>query len=260
MKARCASPLVLSGFLLLSVAGSVPAQSGRVPIVIELFTSEGCSSCPPADEFLVRLSKEQPVEGVEIVALGEHVDYWDRLGWRDPYSSAECTARQQRYAQRFRIEGPYTPQMVVDGRLEFVGSDARQAGAAIAHANPEPKATVRLTPRPGGVLEVRVENLPPVSKGDATEVLLAITEDNLSSSVSRGENKGRTLHHTGVVRRLTVLGQATPQHSPAFSAEPVVALEKTWKRENLRAVVLVQERTSLRILGAASAPLGSKLQ
>jgi len=174
----------------------------RTPVVVELFTSEGCSSCPPADLLLTRLSEKQSIVGVEIIALSEHVDYWNRLGWRDPFSSAELTARQQRYAEVFGTDRVYTPQMVVDGRTEFVGSDAARADRVIADAARQPKAAVRLSLAQGR-LQIRVAPLP--RRGVSADVLLAITENSLESNVSRGENAGRRLRHIAVVRRLIQL-------------------------------------------------------
>src|SRR5580698_8675797 len=111
----------------------VNAQAAQ-PVLVELFTSEGCSSCPPADALLRTLQSGQLVPGVPVLAMSEHVDYWNHLGWRDPFSSAEVTARQQAYAARLRVDGPYTPQMVVDGAEELLGSDATRARRAIALA------------------------------------------------------------------------------------------------------------------------------
>jgi hypothetical protein len=204
---------------------AIPVLAQRSPVLVELFTSEGCSSCPPADALLIQLAKTQPVAGAQIIVLGAHVDYWNQLGWKDPFSSAEFSARQSRYSDAWGEERVYTPQMVVDGRAEFAG---------------------------GNRLQVRVEDVPAGSR-DTVEVLLAITEANLQSSVARGENSGRSLAHTGVVRRLEVIGIVKP--GTVFSAEPKLSLAIGWKRENLRGVVFLQERCR-RVLGAAVAPLG----
>ncbi len=219
------------------------AAGQRTPVVVELFTSEGCSSCPAADELLLRLDEAQPLPGVEVIALSQHVDYWNRLGWRDPFSAAEFTARQQQYGTVFRTANIYTPQMVIDGRVELVGSDSGRAQREIVAAARESKAGVRLQ-IVGDRLQVEVDALPRQS----VDVLLAITENGLQSSVARGENAGRRLRHTAVVRRLRVLGKAGPQ---PFSTEVALSLDPAWKRENLRAVVLVQDRSSRRVLAAS---------
>lgn len=237
------------------------ASGARVPVLVELFTSEGCSSCPPADDLLIRLEQTQPIPGAEVIVLSQHVDYWNRLGWTDPYSAAEFSARQGDYSTAFNRDGVYTPQMVVDGQAEFVGSNQERAREAITSAARAPKATITLTKNAGGAsadaipLEVRIEKLPRTSAGDTAEVLLAITESNLRSNVARGENSGRRLTHTAVVRQLSVIGTASAGSSEAFTATPVVTLANSWKRANLRAVVFVQERASRKVLGAATMAL-----
>ena len=240
-------------------AASEPAGAGdkRTPVIVELFTSEGCSSCPSADAVLMRLDKTQPVAGVEVIALSQHVDYWNYLGWRDPFSSEQFSERQRDYAERFGRDGVYTPQMVVDGQAEFVGSNNGKALDAIAKAAQSPKATVVIestgeTPGSAPQLRVRVADVPAVSAGDAAEVWLAVTESNLAIDVARGENGGRRLGHAAVVRRLSALGGITEQKAATFSVETVVKLDGSWRRENLRAVAFVQERASRRILGAAT--------
>ncbi|MGH9874415.1 MAG: DUF1223 domain-containing protein [Pyrinomonadaceae bacterium] len=245
---------------------ALEAEGKPMPVIVELFTSEGCSSCPPADAVLIELEKTQPVPGAEVIALGQHVDYWNRLGWADPYSSAGFSARQGEYAQAFGKNGVYTPQMIVDGRTEFVGSNMNKAREAISKAARAPKAAVQvsLAPNPAGkkpdgiALLVRVENMPAVSPGDTAEVMLAITENDLNTQVARGENAGRSLRHIAVVRQLKVIGTANAAEGRAFTAEPIVTIANGWKRGNLRAVIFVQERASRRVLGAKAIELAAK--
>jgi len=240
---------LLLALLLLCPALAAPdsAPPGREPVLVELFTSEGCSSCPPADELLARLDQLQSVPGVTVLALEEHVDYWDRLGWRDPFSSSEFTARQKRYADLLHIDSPYTPQMVIDGHSEFSGNDAPRVLRALADAARGAKAHVVLAVNQKSgdrmSLSVQVESSP--APGD---VILAITETGLASDVTRGENAGRNLRHSPVVRKLAVIGRL--KTAEAFSAEPEVKLAKQWKPENLRAVVFVEERSGARVVGA----------
>jgi len=170
--------------LLLAVASSVAAGPSPVPtgtpILVELFTSEGCSSCPPADRLLARLAAEQPVPGALVVPLSLHVDYWNRLGWVDPFSSAAFSRRQGGYAARFGSGRVYTPQMVVDGRIELVGSDERAARRALESAAGEAKASVAVIPAASGSVRITVAG----ARG--ADVLLAITEEGLASDVARG--------------------------------------------------------------------------
>src|SRR5262249_1728923 len=249
--------LVVGGSTNLALAGrhkTVTAPATRAAVIVELFTSEGCSSCPPADDILARLARTQPVRNAEIIALSEHVDYWNQLGWTDPFSSPVFSARQNDYAQVFRGEGVYTPQVIVDGRVQFVGGNLSKAIDAIGRAATAPKAEVliSLLESPGnGIrrLRVQVEHLPKLSEGDVAEITLAVTENDLRSNVARGENAGRKLSHSAVVRRLSTLGQFD-SNLGRFTAEPSISLDPGWKPDQLHAVAFVQERASRQILGA----------
>ena len=196
--------------------------------------------------------------GAEIIALSEHVDYWNHLGWRDPYASAGFSARQKRYARAFRLGGVYTPQIVVDGREEFVGSDARTARAVIAHAARKPKARIDIAQRrvstnnAGRVsLLISTEGLPPEVDDRQIEVVVAIREDNLGTHVKRGENAGRKLTHRAVVRRLDVVGRLSARALEPYTKEVDVQLSPEWNRDQLRAVVFLQDAESRHVLGVA---------
>ncbi len=225
-------------------AASAPAPDPAVPVVVELFTSEGCSSCPPADALLTAL-----VDGsTAVLGLSEHVDYWDQLGWKDPFSAAQFSRRQSAYAAASNSIEVYTPQMVVDGGPGFVGSDAAAARDAIRRAAASPKPPIRLTWDPAGSdrLEVGVD---PDPRSAGADVQLAVTEDGLVSSVARGENAGRRLTHSAVTRRLASIGRAG--RDGAFQALIPVAVDSSWRRDRLHVVVFVQ-RADLRIVAAGT--------
>lgn len=235
------------------------AAGPAVPVLVELFTAEGCSSCPPADTLLEKLIESQPAVGVEIVGLGEHVDYWDRLGWKDRFSSAAFTARQQKYADRSKGADIYTPQMVVDGQDAFVGSDLAAVRRAIERAVAAPHGSVGLAVEEvaGNVARVSltVGHLPPSAAGDRTDLLVAITEDHLRTEVKRGENQGRTLTHAAVVRDIRIVAEGV---GPSSSAEAKVKLASDWVRANLKVVAFVQERSSRRVLATAAAAVAAQ--
>jgi hypothetical protein len=239
--------------LALTLASGTTASPQATAVLVELFTSEGCSSCPPADALFERLVSTQPSTAAEIIGLGQHVDYWDQLGWRDRFSSAALTSRQQLYAARFNNESIYTPQMVVDGRAELVGNDAAAARTAIDRAAAARHGVVRIGVEPGAAdrlaVSVAVADLPPVGKGDRADIIVAVTEDHLRSDVKSGENHGRTLAHAAVVRHMTTLGEATA--AGASSARADIAIGSGWQRDNLKIVAFVQERRGRTILGSA---------
>jgi hypothetical protein len=235
--------------------GSLLAASPdtNTPVIVELFTAEGCSSCPPADELLARLEKEQPVPGVDVIVLGEHVDYWNQLGWPDRFSDRLYTQRQKEYAYSFSIEDIYTPQMIVNGQAQFNGADGPRAIREIQHAAAAPHSSVSLQRKDPSDLALTVSHLPAGIKN--VEIFLAITEDSLTSDVRRGENVGRRLTHTGVVRSFVSVARLDARKSPEFTGDLPLHLLDDWARENLHAVVLVEVRGSHRIVGAAQLKL-----
>jgi len=235
----------------------VAPASTPTPVLVELFTSEGCSDCPAADLLLDKLVSTQPVTGADIIALEQHVDYWDRLGWKDPFSSALFTKRQQEYGARLRTESIYTPQMVVDGVAEFVGSDANAAKRAISKSLAVPHGSITIAPEAAGrdriVVTVTTRNLPAPERGDRADIIVALTEDHLKTDVKRGENHGRTLAHTGVVRQMLPIGEAAPGESATARGE--LSLAADWQRSALKVVAFVQERRDRRVLASAVVPL-----
>jgi len=246
-----------SAFTAKAKAQTSAVEGGRKPVVVELFTSEGCSSCPPADVLLQRLVAQQPAAGAEIIALEEHVDYWNHDGWIDPYSSAEWTERQQGYVAVFKKD-PYTPELVVNGNSQFVGNDARRAEFEIEKAAGGLKTEVKITsgnPEAKGAqrFTVSVGKLARNAAGDVAEVWLAVTEDGLQSSVSLGENAGHVLHHIATLRSLHKIGVANASgESVSFAGDPVVKFNSHWNPENLHVMVFVQEKKTREVLGAAS--------
>jgi len=264
---RIIGSAVAAAALTVAVAGGVRTRNStgstiaRHVVVAELFTSEGCSSCPPADALLQQIASVSPIEGVEVLGLEEHVDYWDRLGWRDPFSSAAFSNSQSEYAVRaFRFGQIYTPQLIVDGAFEAVGSDKPNVRAAIASAASRPAADVSVKASPVGDrahIAVAVEIPALVERKSTANILVAIVEDDLVTRVERGENRNRTLPHSAVVRSLTAVGSLSPDMSGrSFSVD--LPLAREWRTARLRVVGFLQERDSLRILGAGAAALGAQ--
>jgi hypothetical protein len=217
------------------------ADAPRVPVLVELFTSEGCSSCPPADALLGKLLREQPVAGAEVVALSEHVDYWNSLGWKDPFSDASFSERQERYEPLVGRSNPYTPQIIVDGRTDAIGSDERAIRSAIAAAAATPHGSLVLARRKDSVHVAAT-----LPRSDGVDLLFAIVEDELVSHIERGENANRTVTHWSVVRSFANLGAVSPDRTVPLKLDPA------WRR--VRAVAFAQERETGRVL--ASAALG----
>jgi hypothetical protein len=206
------------------------------------------------------MAQQQPIANAEVIALEEHVDYWNELGWVDPFSSREWTVRQQVYAAVLGNGNAYTPQMVVDGKTEFVGSQSRNAWQAVQQAAADQKAQVTLrhaNSRDANTenLAVTIAKLPENGQRDTAEVWLAVTERELHSAVKRGENAGEDLRHAAIVRSIRKIGEAKAGDETSFSGDATVPLRAEWKRENLHSVVFVQGKKTRRILGAAAIPV-----
>lgn len=229
---------------LLLLAPLATAAQSRTPVLVELFTSEGCSSCPQADEALAALSRTQDVKGVEVIPLELHVDYWNQLGWVDPFSAPEFTARQEAYARAFRGDGLYTPQLVVDGAASGVGS-AGVLRRLVERAAAQPKAAleVKVAPaNPGIQVLVRVPS------GVAGRLSVALSEAELASKVERGENSGRRLAHAPVARLLLDEGASSSEHTVRLG------VAKSWRRDRLRVVAFVQDPKG-RVVAMGTAPV-----
>ncbi len=250
-------------------------QAETVPVVVELFTSEGCSSCPPADNVASQIVGASRDKNARVIVLAFHVDYWDYLGWPDRFSSKAATDRQREYADVLGNRGLYTPQMVVGGRREFVGSDSTRANHEITKAKtqtskvtlttlsawktatstsqkPTPTPTADASKTPPADLEVVLavnalaQNSP--STGEM-RYLAAIVEDGLESKVTRGENAGHTLKHDAVVRTF---------QSGTISSKPLtvgLTLPKDVNRQRARVVTLVQDARTFAVLAAGESPL-----
>ena len=217
----------------------------RKPVLVELFTSEGCSSCPPADALLQAIDREQNIPGAQVIVLSEHVDYWDHDGWRDPFSSAEVTARQEAYAARFSQDSAYTPEAVIDGAKGLVGSDRRGLTGAIEQAAQKPKQEIGLTGAAvsGNAVAANVM----VGALPHADLYAVLADDRDESSVLGGENSGRRLAHVAVVRVMERVGSL----NDGFNRQIRVALPEHSGNRNVRLVVFAQERGTGRILAVA---------
>jgi hypothetical protein len=237
-------------------SGSTPAQSVRDdahPILVELFTSEGCSSCPPADALLKKMDDSQPVSGAQLVVLSEHVDYWDHDGWKDPNSSPAMTERQSAYVRALGLNTAYTPQMILDGTVELRMGDQQQIEKVFAKAATMPKIAVRIgavtvDAEHSAVLRARIEADGDSAKHNA-DVYVAIALDQVESQVLHGENGGRHLTHVAVVQQLIKIGKF--QKGKAFGEDVQLKLKPGTDPKNIRVVAFVQEAGPGRLLGAA---------
>ncbi len=229
---------------------SNPNTAGRIPVLLELFTSEGCSSCPAADKLLAQLDREQPIAGADLIVLSEHVDYWNHLGWADPYSSPAFSRRQRDYASRLPGGGVYTPELMVDGTTGFVGSDKGNAKSAIRDAIRAPKLPVALTgSRDGNEAEIHFDIGPSKTSGI---IYMVLAQNHAASQVSSGENAGRNLDHVAVVYSFKKVGAVGDS---GLRNDVRVQLKKGVKPMETRVVLFVQDAGTLLVLGAAETRL-----
>jgi hypothetical protein len=230
-------------------ASSVANARPTSPVVVELFTSEGCSSCPPADALLQEFDR-RAFPGAQLIVLSEHVDYWNHIGWQDPYSAAAFSHRQTAYGNRLGLESVYTPQMIVDGSDEFVGSSAQDAEKALEKAAAANKIPVKITEvgLKGNVLQAHLEIGEAPRDVRSADVVLAVALDHAESQVEAGENSGRRLTHVAVVRALVKAGSIDAGQS--FSKDVTVQLDKVVEPVDLRVIAFVQEKGQGKIRGA----------
>lgn len=248
MRVSLVTSLFVGGILVTAQQSfSQQTQRDKPPVVVELFTSEGCSDCPPADNLLSAIV-QRPDPNLVLIPLAFHVTYWNNGGWRDRFSDARYSDRQQGYERRLHVQSAYTPQSIIDGQYEAVGSDGAKIAEYIRRAAAEPKpVTVNLSASGDSVsVAARAPN-----ENTWGRVLLAITEDGLSTEVKAGENRSRTLKHTAVVRSLEEIGRLS---GGTFSRVVRLKLGNDWQRDRVHVVVLVQNKSD-QVLGAASTTL-----
>ena len=229
------------------------ASAANPPVLVELFTSEGCSSCPPADEFVRKLDTLQPVPGAHLIILSEHVDYWDHDGWKDPNSSHALTDRQTAYVRALGLSTPYTPQIIVDGTGEMRLGDPQAVERVFQQAVSKPKISVRIgavsvgQSNPG-LLRTHVETDENTGKENA-DLYLAIALDHVESQVLHGENGGRHLTHVAVVQQIAKIGKLPKGKS--FAQDVELKIKPGTAPDNIRVVAFVQEPGPGKLLGAA---------
>lgn len=247
---RIVSCLALAAACVAEIGSAQGVQADtRVPVLLELFTSEGCSDCPPAEKLLAQVDATQPFAGARAIVLEEHVTYWDHEGWRDPFSLDAMTERQKDYQFRFGLPDIYTPQMVVDGAAQFVGSNASALSKAVASEAAKPKAPLALSDEQWekGTASFAVH-------GDAasgTKLVAVLAADATQMQVTRGENAGKTLHHVAVVRAIKEFGgEAVDGRQLKLDAKNL--------SEPLRIVVFLVDHKTGHVLGAAEKRIDSQ--
>lgn len=261
--ARFLSALALSVFLPFTIQAQGPQAEAKssspntsasdVPVLVELFTSEGCSSCPPADVILQRLDSFQPIQGAQLIVLSEHVTYWDQLGWKDPNSSPAFTDRQSAYESKLGIPEPYTPQFVIDGDQSVSLDKVQALEDGLNKAKADPKISVRIVsvtvdPANPTLLKTHIETDANADKHNA-DVYVAVVLDHVESQVLRGENGGKHLVHVAVVQQLSKVGKLSK--GKPFAEDVQLKLKPGDDLKNLRLVAFVQESGPGKLLGAS---------
>ena len=231
----------------------MPIAAESEPVaVVELFTSEGCSSCPPAETLLNELNAASlEADGPRVIALSFHVDYWDRLGWKDPYGDRRFSLRQRGYATRLEGGQSYTPNMVVNGSVSFVGSSRRNAQEAIAAALKAPvpvDVSAEVVSWEQGAVEVAWAVEGGATLPEGTQLSVALVEDGIVSDIARGENRGRTLRHDAVVRGWASVDAQASGHT-------ALTLPEDMQAHRGAVVLLVQMADTGVVLGASRVPL-----
>ncbi len=252
MKRAIAILYVVSWF-----AGATSSQTADAPaptpVLIELFTSEGCSSCPPADAWLQRLDSAQPIPGARLIVLSEHVDYWNHDGWKDPYSSSSITERQTEYVRALGLEGAATPEVIVDGAANLHLADTQQVKETLqraASASVVPVRIVAVAVEPGNAAAVRARiEVDGTSAQHNADIYEAIALNHAESEVLHGENSGKHLEHTAVLQSLTKIGKV--EKGKTFSREVEIRLKPGTDPKDIRLVVFAQQPGPGKVLGAA---------
>jgi hypothetical protein len=245
--------LILVGFSAAADRSWAATDSSASPLLVELFTSEGCSSCPPADVWLQQIDAAQPVPGVRLIVLSEHVDYWNHDGWKDPFSSSWISDRQSAYVRALGLKSPYTPQVIVDGTTDLQLSDAQQVEQTFQKAATTPKLSIRILkaavdPKNPGVVRVQVE-VQGNSTNRSADIYEVVALDHAESQVLRGENSGKHLTHVAVMENLTKIGRL--EKGKTFSREVETKLKPGTDPGNVRLIVFAQEPGPGRVLGVA---------
>jgi hypothetical protein len=250
---RCCrrASFALTAVLPLLAAGSLARADA--PVLVELFTAEGCSSCPPADQFLGQLDVAQPIPGAHLIVLSEHVDYWDRQGWPDPYASKAFTDRQVAYERRLKVSEPFTPQFVVDGAVGMSLSHRERIKEQLLGAAAVAKIPVTIESlRVGGGAAPAIEGTVSVAMaaGDhPCDLFVAVALDHADTQVLRGENRGQHLTHVAVLRQLVRVGTVAP--GAASNQSFSVALPQGVDRGPWRIIAFLQQPDSGAVRGAA---------